>query len=117
MLLAQGRFWRALWSRKGEVVRLEIDRESLPEELAELQELRVEIALERWQRLTRTVRGDRKLLGGVLLEGAHPEALLSRAIGNDRLASELQQVLVDATIALVEAEVLNIAPASSQVDT
>ena len=117
MLVAQGRFWNASLQRKARTVRIQLESERLPEDLAELRDFRVEIALERWQRLVRTVYSDRKLLGGVLLEAAHPEELLSRVIATDRLAIELQRIVVDATIALVEAEALEIAPASAEEGT
>ncbi len=111
MLLAQGRYWSARLQRKARSARFEVEGEHLPEELADLREFRIEIGLERWQRLVRTVYSDRKLFGGVLLDAAHPEALLSRVIATDRLVIELQRIVVDATIALVEAEALVIAPA------
>lgn len=114
MLLAQGRYWNARLQRKTRSVRLEVEGEHLPEELADLREFRIDIGLDRWQRLVRTVYSDRKLLGGVLLDAAHPEALLSRVIAADRLAIELQRVVVDATVALVEAEALEIAPAPTE---
>ncbi len=114
MLLAQGRFWNARLQRKARTVRIQIETDRLPEEFADLREFRVEIGLDRWQRLVRTVYNDRKLLGGVLLEAAHPEEALSRVIATDRLAIELQRIVVDATIALVEAEALTIAPAATE---
>lgn len=114
MLLAQGRYWNATLQRKTRAARIQIESENLPEDLGELREFRIEIALERWQRLVRTVYNDRKLLGGVLLEAAHPEELLSRVIATDRLAIELQRIVVDATIALVEAEALEIAPTATE---
>ena len=114
MLVAQGRYWNARLQRKARSVRIQIEGERLPEELADLRDFRIEVGLERWQRLVRTVHSDRKLLGGVLLETAHPEELLSRVIATDRLAIELQRIIVDATIALVEADAIEVVPAPTE---
>ncbi len=114
MLVAQGRYWNARLQRKARSVRIRIEGERLSEDLAELRDFRIDIGLERWQRLVRTVYSDRKLLGGVLLEAAHPEELLSRVISTDRLAIELQRIIVDATIALVEAEALEVVPTATE---
>lgn len=114
MLVAQGRYWNARLQRKAHTVRIQIETEHLSEDLAELRDFRIEIGLERWQRLVRTVYGDRKLLGGVLLEAARPEELLSRVIATDRLAIELQRIVVDATIALVEADAIEVVPTATE---
>lgn len=114
MLMARGRYWSAELQRKSRSVRFQIEAAHLPDDLVELRDLRVEIGLDRWQRLVRTVYSDRKLLGGVLLEEANPEEMLSRAIANDRLATELQRIVIDTTTALVEAEALEIAPALAE---
>ena len=91
---------------------LQVERDGLAEDIADIRDLRVEIPLSRWSRLIKTIHSHRKLLGGVLLDGAHPKDQLSRAIASDRLVTELQRVLGDATVALVEAEALLLQPVS-----
>jgi hypothetical protein len=101
MNLAQGRYWRATLVR-GEAVGLGLVRESLPEEAQEHRDLRVEIPLSRWNLVARNVLCDRKLLGGVLLDFAQPKEAVSSVIARDRLLSDLQRVVLDATLHLVE---------------
>jgi hypothetical protein len=48
------------------------------------------------------------LLGGVLLEFAKHKERVSAAVGNDRVYLELQRVIMDATLALVEAGALTL---------
>jgi hypothetical protein len=103
-MLAQGRYWRVTQS-KGCVV-LEVLKASLPEDLSELRELRIEVPLERWDRVVKYSHSDRKLLGGVLLDFANHKERLSTAIGSDRLLPEFQRVVLEATAALVDEEIL-----------
>jgi len=103
-MLAQGRYWRATQGKDSVV--LEVLKASLPEDLGELRELRIEVPLERWNRVVKYSHSDRKLLGGVLLDGANHEEHLSAAIGNDRLLSEFQRIVLEATAALVDEEIL-----------
>jgi hypothetical protein len=101
MVLAQGCIWRATLVRE-ELVALTLLKEGLPTERQELRELRIEVPLARWNLVVRNVHSDRKLLGGVLLDGASPKELVSTAVSDDRLLAELQRVVLDATVALVE---------------
>jgi hypothetical protein len=102
MLLAQGRFWRATLSKSEGSIALGLLREALPEEWKELRELRVEVPLDRWNRVLKHVRSDRKLFGGILLDFASHKGHVATAVGNDRLFGELQRVVLDATASLVE---------------
>lgn len=102
MLLAQGRYWRATRVRGPASVALEIVKGSLPEELSELRELRIDVPLEKWNRVVKNVQSDRKLLGGLLLDHAKHKDRVSAAIGSDRLLFELQRVVLDATVALID---------------
>ena len=63
MLLAQGRFWRSAARKGGGTITLELRRAALPEELQELRDLRIEVPLDRWNRVLKHVHSDRKLLG------------------------------------------------------
>ena len=110
MLLAQGRYWRASWSKSSDVVALALNRESLPEELREVRELRIDVPTDQWNRVVKQVRSDRKLLGGILLDYARPKDQLSAAIASDRLVGELQRVVLDATASLVETGALSLVP-------
>ncbi len=85
-------------------------RDHLPEDLRELREFRIDVPLERWNRVVKHVRTDRKLLGGVLLDFTKQEDLLSAAVGTDRLFGELQRVVLDATASLVENGALSLTP-------
>jgi hypothetical protein len=112
MLLAQGRFWRASLSK--DRVDLEVLKVSLPEDLEDLRDLRFEVPLGWWNRLVKHVRSDRKLLGGLLLDFARPKDRVGAAVGDDRLLVELQRVVLDATAALVEEEVLELRERSEE---
>ncbi len=68
----------------------------------ELKELKIEIPLSKWCLVVKHVHSDRKLLGGILLDFAKHKERVSAAVGNDRLYSELQRVILDATVSLVE---------------
>ncbi len=106
MVLAQGLFWRASLEKGGSAVELELNREMLADSQRELRDLRIAIPLEKWNRVLKHARSDRKLLGGVLLDFATPEDHVSAAVGSDRLFGELQRVMVDATASLVESGAL-----------
>jgi len=109
MLLAQGRFWRASLAKGADTIVLALLRDVLPEELRELRELRIEIPLDKWNRVVKHVRTDRKLLGGILFDFAKQKELVSAAVGNDRLYGELQRVALEATASLVETGALALA--------
>jgi hypothetical protein len=90
------------------MIALDIAKGALNESSSELRELKVEVPLAKWSLVVKNVQSDRKLLGGVLLEFAKHKERVSEAVGNDRLYLELQRVIVDATLALVEAEALTL---------
>jgi hypothetical protein len=108
MILAQGRFWRAHLPKSQEGVTLSILRDSLPPELVELKDVRIDVPLGEWHRLVKQLRADRKLVGGILLDFAKTKDHLSAAIASDRLFSALQQVVADATLGLVEEGLLTL---------
>ena len=58
--------------------------------------------------------GDRKLLGGLLLDFAKHKDRVGTAVGSDRLLSELRRVVLDATAVLIEEGALVLVPAESQ---
>ena len=104
LVLAQGRYWRISLDKAAGAIGVEMLRDA-PEDL---RELLIEIPLDRWNRVLKHVRTDRKLIGGILLDFARPKALISPAVSNDRLFSELQSVVVDATAVLVEVGALSL---------
>ncbi len=106
MLLAQGRYWRVSLTKGADQIVLGLLRENLPDDLREMREFRISVPLERWNRVVRQVRVDRKLLGGILLDFAQHKDHVSTAIGNDRLFGELQRVVIEATASLVESGAL-----------
>jgi hypothetical protein len=108
--LARSRLWRAELSKDGSAAGLVLERDGLPRELEELADFRIEVPLREWRRLVRVLRGDRKLLGGLLLDFAKQKERLSAVIANDRLYLGLVETLRDATLALVECEALALAP-------
>ena len=103
MVLAQGRYWKVNYSKSAGLVALELQRESLSEDLRDVRELRVEVPLDKWNRVVKYARSDRKLLGGILLDFAKHKDHIGVAVSNDRLFFELQRMLVDSTVSLVEA--------------
>jgi hypothetical protein len=104
-MLAQGRYWRAELGKSGDVV-VRTLRDGLkatwPDDHEELKDLRVEIPLSEWGRVLKMLRGERKLLGGLLLDFARTKDALPGVIARDRLVQELQTVIADATLSLVE---------------
>lgn len=110
MLLAQGRFWRVSLAKAADGVALGLLRDGLPDELRDLRELKIEVPLDKWNRVFKNVVSDRKLLGGILLDFAKQKDQVSAAVGNDRLFAELQRVVADATAALVESGALVLVP-------
>ncbi len=108
MLLTQGRYWRASFSKGTGLISLEMQRDTLPEELRELRELRIEVPLSKWNRVVKYARTDRKLLGGLLLDFAKRKDHVSVAVANEKLFFELQRTLVDSTVSLVEAGTLSL---------
>ena len=114
MLLGQGRFWHASLAKGTGMVVLEIFKASLPEDLYEMKDLRIEVPLPKWNLVVKHVHSDRKLLGGLLLDFAKNKERVSAAVGNDRLLAELRGVVLDATIVLVEEEAVVIADATAK---
>ena len=112
MLLAAGRHWRITLARKRDSVLLALGH--LPAELAELDGFEAEVPLARWNAVVRNVESDRKLLGGVLLDGATAKDRVARVIGSDPILSELQRAVRDATIALIESGTVVIAPGAEE---
>ena len=109
MRLAEGRYWRANLTRGA--VALELRRGSLPEDLSELGDFQVAVPLEKWNLVVKRISGDRKLLGGLLLDFAKHKDRVGAAVGSDRLLSELRRVVLDATSVLVEEGSLALVPA------
>lgn len=114
MLLTQGRYWKSSYTKSSGGITLGLQRDNLPEELRELRELRIEIPLDKWNRVVKQARSDRKLLGGILLDFAKPKESLSAAVASDRLLHPLQRLVVDATQTLVEENVLTLVPVSEE---
>ena len=109
MLLGRGRFWKVSYTKSSSRIVLSMHGESLPEDLRELRELRIEVPLDRWNRVVKVARSDRKLLGGILLDFATHKDQVGVSVSNDRLFFELQRVLVDATVTLIEMGTLSLA--------
>lgn len=107
MTLAHGRYWRVALAKKGGAVAFSLN--ALPGELEELASFKLELPLARWNAVVRNAEADRKLLGGILLDLAPAKDLVARVVASDRLLTDLQRVLRDATVALVEAGALVIA--------
>jgi hypothetical protein len=112
MLLAQGRYWRVTLTKKRGSALFALGK--LTGELEELASFEVEVPLARWNSLVKLAESDRKLLGGLLLDHAAAKDLVARVVGSDRLLCEMQRMVRDATVALIEAGALQIAPASEE---
>ena len=102
MLLAQNRYWRATRAKNASGIMLSLETEELPEDWRDFKDFRLEIPVDRWNRVVKHVRTDRKLFGGVVLEFANQEDQLPAVLGHDRLYGDLQRVVQDATSTLVE---------------
>ena len=113
MTLARGRLWRAERPKGGETVGLVLEREGLPRELEELADFRIEVPLREWRRVVRALRGDRKLLGGLLLDFARQKDRLSAVIASDRLYLGLVEIIGEATLSLIECDALDLGPAEA----
>jgi hypothetical protein len=107
---ARGRYWRAELLKGNEAVGIALDREALPRELEELADFRIEVPLAEWWRVVHLRRGDRKLLGGLLLDFARQKERLSAVIASDRLYLGLVEILGETTLALIEADALALGP-------
>jgi hypothetical protein len=116
VLLAQGRFWRASLVGAAGMVALEIVKASLPDDLNELKDMKIEVPLAKWNLVVKHMHSDRKLLGGLLLDFAKNKQRVSAAVGNDRLLVELRRVVLEATVVLVEEEVVVIADAEARTE-
>ena len=116
MLLARGTIWSAKWIKSTGMVGLDFAKGASNESSSELRELKIEVPLAKWGLVVKNVQSDRKLLGGVLLEFAKQKERVSAAVGNDQLYLELQRVVMDATLALVEAEALMLKPSEQAAD-
>jgi hypothetical protein len=102
VLIAQNRYWRVTRAKTAAEIVVCLEHEELPEVWREFKDFRLEIPVDRWNRVVKYVRTDRKLLGGVVLEFAKQEEQLPAVLSHDRLVGELQRVVQDATSALVE---------------
>lgn len=110
-MLAQGRYWKAALARSADAVVVSTLKQ-VPNE--SLRGLELSVPLARWCELVKLLRGDRKLVGGLLLRSVRDEDAgrqLTEAIASDRLFGELQRVLVDATLALAEEGRIVLTPA------
>lgn len=106
MLLSQNRHWRVTRAKAAPDVVVCLEREELPEEWRDFKDFRLEIPVDRWNRVVKHVRTDRKLFGGVVLEFANQEEQLSAVLSHDRLVGDLQRVIQDATSTLIESGAL-----------
>jgi hypothetical protein len=95
-------------------VTLAILRDSLPQELEEVRDLKIHVPFEDWHRVVKQIRSDRKLLGGILLDFARNKDHLSAAMASDRLFLGLQRVVQDTTASLVEEGVLALVPVPTE---
>lgn len=112
MVAAHGRYWRVGYSRKRDAAQFTLD--SVPGDLDELDGFKLDLPLARWNAVLRQAEADRKLLGGILLDLAAAKEQVARVVASDRLLTDLQRVLRDATVALIEAGALVIAPAAGE---
>jgi len=108
--LSRNRLWRAELVKGSDAVAVVLEREALPRELEEIGDFRIDVPLRDWPRVLRLLRGDRKLLGGLLLDFARQKDRLSAVIASDRLYVALIETLGDATLGLVECEALLLTP-------
>lgn len=106
MLISQNRYWRVTRPKAATEVVVSLEKEELPEDWRDLKDFRLEIPVDRWNRVVKHVRTDRKLFGGIVLEYASQEEQLPAMLSHDRLYGELQRVVQDATLVLVETGLL-----------
>ncbi len=106
MLLSQNRYWRVTRGKSTTSLVVCLETEELPEDWRDFKDFRLEIPIDRWNRVVKHVRNDRKLFGGVVLEFANQQEQLSAVLSHDRLVGELQRVVQDATSMLVESGAL-----------
>ena len=92
----------------------EVLKGSLPEEIYELRDLRIEVPLQKWTRVVKNVNSDRKLLGGLLLDFARQKEKVGGVVTSDRLLAEFRRVVLDATVALIEAEAIELSIADER---
>jgi hypothetical protein len=115
MLLAQGRYWRATAAKDGRRVVIALTREGLAAGPPELRDPAIEVPIARWNSVLRHALSDRKLLGGVLLDLARHKEHVAGVVVTDRLLTELQRVVLEATAALVEADLAAVVPPVEEV--
>jgi hypothetical protein len=106
MLLSQNRTWRVTRGKSATEIVVYLEKEELPEEWRDFKDFRLEVPVDRWNRVVKHVRNDRKLFGGVVLEFASQGDQLSAVLSHDRLVGDLQRVIQDATSMLVESGAL-----------
>ncbi len=109
MLLSQNRHWRVTRGKAAPGIVVCLEKEELPEDWRDFKDFRLEIPVDRWNRVVKHVRTDRKLFGGIVLEFTNQQDQLSAVLGHDRLYGDLQRVLQDATSMLVESGTLALA--------
>jgi hypothetical protein len=102
VLLSQNRHWRVTRAKAAAEVVICLEKEDVPEDWRDFKDIRLEIPVDRWNRVVKHVRTDRKLFGGVVLEFANQQDQLSAVLVHDRLFGDLQRVVQDATSTLVE---------------
>jgi len=112
MTLGHGRYWRIALAKKSGAVSFSLA--GLSGDLEELAAFKLEVPLGRWNAVVKHAEADRKLLGGILLDLAPAKEQVARVVASDRLLTDLQRVLRDATVALVEAGALVIAPPADE---
>jgi hypothetical protein len=101
-LLSQNRYWRVTRPKAASDIVVSLEKEELPDDWRDFKDFRLEIPVDRWNRVVKHVRTDRKLFGGVVLEFANQEDQLPAVLTHDRLYGELQRAVQDATSTLVE---------------
>ena len=102
MLLSQNRSWRVTRGKTATEIVVHLEKEELPDDWRDFKDFRLDIPVDRWNRVVKHIRNDRKLFGGVVLEFANQEEQLSAVLSHDRLVGDLQRVIQDATSMLVE---------------
>jgi hypothetical protein len=102
VLLSQNRYWRVTRAKAAADIVVSLEKEELSDDWRDFKDFRLEIPVDRWNRVVKHVRTDRKLFGGVVLEFANQEDQLPAVLTHDRLYGELQRVVQDATSTLVE---------------